>query len=150
MATSGDPMATSNRLEVLCAQADAARKQSQATVQRAHAAWARVSAEWQQVEARWRRAEDVRERWLSHAAQHEQRRYSAYARMQARLTNMPVIEQAKGILMAECGLTADQASDALRRAALRSQMRVLDLAATIVARTAGIEHPEPQRGRAGP
>jgi AmiR/NasT family two-component response regulator len=29
---------------------------------------------------------------------------------------MPVIEQAKGIIMAQCGLPEDQAFDALRRA----------------------------------
>jgi hypothetical protein len=103
------------------------------------ATWAKVSAEWEQVEARWLRAEHVRERWLSHAAQHEERQYSSSAVMQARLTSMPVIEQAKGILMAECGFTADQASDALRRASLSYQMRVQDLAATIVARTAAAD-----------
>jgi len=59
---------------------------------------------------------------------------------------MPVIEQAKGIIMAECGYTADQAYDALRRASLRSQMPMHDLAATIVARTAGSKQPPSRVG----
>jgi len=144
-----DGSASSSRFELLRAQAESARKQSQATVRRAQAAWEKVSAEWQQVEARWRRTEQVRARWLSHAAQNEERQYAAHARMQARLTDSQVIEQAKGILMAECGFTADQAFDALRRAALSSQMRVPDVAATIVVRTAEMEQPKPDRSLPG-
>jgi ANTAR domain len=111
--------------------------QSQAAVRHARATWAKVSAEWQQVEARWVRAEQVREVWLSCAPSRGPRQYSAYARMQVRLASVPVIEQAKRIIMAECGFTADEASDALWRASVCSQMRVRELAATIVARTAG-------------
>jgi len=141
-----EPRASASRSEELCAQAAAARKQSQNAVRQARATWAKVSAEWQQVEDRWRRAECVRELWLSRAAHREERLYSTYSQMQARLASRPVIEQAKGIIMAECGFTADQAFDALRRASLRSQMRVRELAATIVARTAGIEQESPEGG----
>src|SRR5262249_51840368 len=122
MAVPDDQSASSSRLDVLRAQAEDVREQSRVTVERALATWEQVSAGWQQVEARWRSTEHVRERWLSHATQHEERLASASARLQTRLTGMRVIEQAKGILMAEYGFTADQASDELRRASLRCQM----------------------------
>ena len=141
--------ASSSRFEDLRAQAEDVREQSRAAVRRAHATWEQVSAEWQQVEARWRGTEHVRERWLSYAAQHEERQDSAYARIQARLTSTRVIEQAKGILMAEYGFTAEQASDELRRASLRCQMGVQDLAAAIVVRMAEAEQPKPERGLQG-
>jgi len=149
MAVPDDQSAGSSRFEVLRAQAESVREQSRATVRRAHATWEKVSAEWQQVEARWRGTEQLRERWLSHAAKHEERQFCAYARMQERLTSTRVIEQAKGILMAEYGFTADQASDELRRASLRCQMRVPDLAAAIVIRTAEMDQPKPERGLPG-
>jgi hypothetical protein len=47
-----------------------------------------------------------------------------------------VIEQAKGIIMAQCGWPEDQAFDALRRASQRENVKVRDLAAQIVAKTA--------------
>ena len=149
MAVPDDQSASSSRFEVLRAQAEDMRVQSRVTVQRAHATWEQVCAEWRQVEARWRSTEHVRERWLSHAAQHEERLDSASARLQARLTGMRVIEQAKGILMAEYGFTADQASDELRRAALRCQMGVPELAATIVVRMAEVKQRKPESGRPG-
>jgi hypothetical protein len=138
-----DPRACSSRFEELCAQAEAARTQSRAAVRRARATWAKVSAEWQQVEARWVRADQVRAVWLSQASQRSPRHYSASARMQARLASVPVMEQATSIIMAECGFSADEASDALRRASARAQMRARDVAATIVALTAGTEQPTP-------
>ena len=61
--------------------------------------------------------------------------YSAHARLQARLASMPVIEQAKGVIMAQFGWTEEQAFDALRKASQASNIRVRDLAAMIVART---------------
>lgn len=68
-------------------------------------------------------------------------RHSAYARLQAQLASMPVIEQAKGIMMARYGWGEDEAFDALRRASQRSNIRVRDLAATIVAGTAQLPEP---------
>ena len=52
-------------------------------------------------------------------------RQSEYLRLQARLETMPVIEQAKGILMAQsrCG-SDDEAFDLLRRASQRSNIPV--------------------------
>jgi hypothetical protein len=46
-----------------------------------------------------------------------------------------VIEQAKGIIMAQSGWPEDQAFEALRRASQRENMKLRDLAAKIVART---------------
>jgi ANTAR domain-containing protein len=60
---------------------------------------------------------------------------SAYLRLAARLETMPVIEQAKGILMAQSGCDQDQAFDLLRRASQRSNVPVRELAAQLVANT---------------
>jgi hypothetical protein len=65
---------------------------------------------------------------------------SAFARLQARLESLPVIEQAKGILMAQTGCCADEAFDLLRRASQRSNVPVRDLAAEIVLRTSTARH----------
>ena len=63
-------------------------------------------------------------------------RYSAHARLQARVSSLPVIEQAKGIIMAQFGWPEDQAFDALRRTSQRENIKVRDLAAKIVATAA--------------
>jgi ANTAR domain-containing protein len=59
---------------------------------------------------------------------------SAYARLEARLETLPLIEQAKGILMAQTGCGPEQAFDMLRRASQRSNVKVRDLATDIVDR----------------
>ena len=59
---------------------------------------------------------------------------SATARLQARLETMPVIEQAKGIIVAQEGCTAEQAFDLLRKASQRSNVLLRELATRIVAR----------------
>lgn len=66
----------------------------------------------------------------------------AIARLMAQLETMPVIEQAKGILMAQCGCSAEDAFDMLRRASQRSNVRVSELAAKIVERTSRGDPPE--------
>jgi hypothetical protein len=63
-------------------------------------------------------------------------RYSAQARLLARMESMPVIEQAKGVLMVQSGCSPDEAFDLLRRASQRANIPVRELAAQIVARTA--------------
>jgi len=64
-------------------------------------------------------------------------RQSEYLRLQARLETMPVIEQAKGILMAQSQCSSDaEAFDLLRRASQRSNIPVRKLAAQIVANAA--------------
>ena len=63
---------------------------------------------------------------------------SEHARLLARLETMPVIEQAKGIIMAQSHCGDAQAFDLLRRASQRSNVPLRDLAAQIVAKTTQI------------
>jgi AmiR/NasT family two-component response regulator len=63
-------------------------------------------------------------------------RESVLARMQARLTTMPVIEQAKGVLMAQYSCGPDEAFDLLRRASQSANVKVSVLAVRIVEQTA--------------
>src|SRR5262250_2969285 len=62
------------------------------------------------------------------AARREALHASAFARLQARLETMPVIEQAKGILMAQQRCGPDEAFDLLRRASQSANVRVSVLA----------------------
>ena len=57
---------------------------------------------------------------------------SAYARLMARLESLPLIEQAKGILVAQAGCHPDEAFKLLKAASQRSNVKVRDLAAEIV------------------
>lgn len=57
---------------------------------------------------------------------------SAYARLVARLETLSVVEQAKGILVAQTGCTADEAFDLLRSASQRSNVKLRDVARKIV------------------
>ncbi len=59
----------------------------------------------------------------------------AYARLKARLDTMPVIEQAKGIIMARERCGPEEAFDLLRRASQRANLKVHVLAASLVAQT---------------
>jgi AmiR/NasT family two-component response regulator len=63
---------------------------------------------------------------------------SEHARLLARLESRPVIEQAKGIVMAQKRCGHAQAFDLLRRASQRSNVPIRDLAAQIVAKTAPV------------
>ena len=71
-------------------------------------------------------------------------RRSEYLRLRARLESMPVIEQAKGIIMAQSRCTEAEAFDMLRRASQRSNISVRDLAARIVAKASGTAPPGPE------
>ena len=66
---------------------------------------------------------------------------SAFARLQAQLETMPVIEQAKGILMAQYRCRPEEAFDLLRRASQRGNVKINVLAAQIVEQIAS---PEPR------
>ena len=66
---------------------------------------------------------------------------SAFARLQAQLETMPVIEQAKGILMAQYRCRPEEAFDLLRRASQRANVKLNVLAAQIVEQIAS---PEPR------
>jgi hypothetical protein len=61
---------------------------------------------------------------------------SAFARLVARLETMPVIEQAKGIIMAQSHCDEACAFDLLRQASQRCNVPVRVLAAQLVAKTA--------------
>ena len=61
---------------------------------------------------------------------------SAFARLQARLDTLPVIEQAKGIVMAQCQCGPEDAFDLLRRASQSANVKVSVLAGRIVEQVA--------------
>ena len=73
--------------------------------------------------------------------------YSAYARLRARLESMPVIEQAKGIVMAQQRCGPDEAFDLLRLASQRANVKVHVLAEQLVARLASQESESDARPR---
>jgi len=122
-----------SRMEELYASARRARGRAEETVRRTAAMQLSFHATRQRYQQAWARSNRIREPWLS--AQDDRLTYSAYARLQARLASLSVIEQAKGVVMAHCGWNADQAFDALRRISQRENIKVRDLAAKIVAAT---------------
>ncbi len=108
----------------------------------------RTNAARSEFDAQVRRFEDVRERLQATfdqvrdgRPQREKLRDSAFARLQARLETMPVIEQAKGILMAQYRCRPEEAFDLLRRASQRANVKINVLAAQIVEQIAS---PEPR------
>ena len=103
----------------------------------------RIDAARVEVEANLKRLEEsrsrlaaTREEVASGRLARERLHMSAFARLHAKLDSLPVIEQAKGILMAQCGWSDDQAFDALRRLSQRENIKLRDLAAKVVATTA--------------
>jgi len=131
----------------LYAQALAAREQSQLLVEELQAAKRKTQESWQLIQEAWDQTQAIHARRLVAGADPDRLRHSAYARLQARLASMPVIEQAKGIIMAQYGCAEDQAFDVLRRASQRGNVKVRELAASIVARAA---RSVPARRQAGP
>jgi len=128
----------------------------------AAAVWARTTELRQRTEQLLaeaqgvRRAiEDARRARRSSPAGRELLQRSEYARLLARLETMPVVEQAKGIIMAQSRCGETEAFDILRRASQRSNIPVRTLAAQIVAKAAKAARPAsrpdmPRRpGRAG-
>jgi len=118
----------------------------------------RLEAARREFEAQALRFEQARSRLRATAeighdgeSQRSLLRYSEFARLQARLKSMPVIEQAKGILMAQQRCGADEAFDLLRRASQRANVKVRVLAAQIIAKlaTAGAESRSEPRPLAG-
>jgi ANTAR domain len=63
--------------------------------------------------------------------------HSVYARLEARLDTLPVIEQAKGIVMAREGCGPEEAFNLLRRASRRANLKVHVLAAFLVEQASG-------------
>jgi hypothetical protein len=128
-----------SRFGELFVSAREARNRARDTVRRTEAALQENKTAWQSYQRAGARAEKLCESWLS--GRRDAMRYSAHARLQARLASMPVIEQAKGVIMVQFGWTEEQAFEALRKASQRSNVRVRDLAAMIVARTARSAQP---------
>jgi hypothetical protein len=79
------------------------------------------------------RAQATRTQIREGRSQREVMHDSAYARLQARLGTMAVIEQAKGIIMAQQGCTPEEAFALLRQVSQRVNIKVHVLAAQIVA-----------------
>ena len=108
-----------------------------------HEATSRMNAARSEFHAQVRRFEDVTARLQATFDQirngRPQRQLlhdSAFARLQARLDSLPVIEQAKGILMAQYRCRPEEAFDLLRRASQRANVKVSVLAAQIVEQVA--------------
>lgn len=122
-----------HELPLATAQLESARTRSLELQQQTR----RVLAEAQA--ARRSSAEARRERRSSPEGQGLLQR-SDYVRLLAQLETMPVIEQAKGIIMSQSRCGATEAFEMLRRASQRSNVPVRDLAAQIVANAATGSH----------
>jgi hypothetical protein len=145
---SGGDDSMDRRPHALYVQAHTACQQSRLLAGQLQASHRKTKESWQLIQAAWGRTEQIRARRQAAFTDPDWLRYSAYARLQARLASMPVIEQAKGILMAQYGWPEDQAFDALRRASQRENIKVRDLAARLVAGTARPAPAQRLRGRA--
>jgi AmiR/NasT family two-component response regulator len=116
------------------ARLDAARQEFDAQAKRFEQARARLAATIETIQKGLVRPEILHD--------------SAYARLLARLETMPVVEQAKGILMAQHRCGPDKAFDLLRRASQRANVKVSVLAARMVEQVAAPESggsPRPAR-----
>ncbi|MGI8450446.1 MAG: ANTAR domain-containing response regulator [Streptosporangiaceae bacterium] len=102
--------------------------------ERAAAARSVLADNTERLAAAAERLQTTRTSLASGRSRREQLHDSAYARLRAQLETMPVIEQAKGILIAQTGCSPDEAFTLLRQASQRSNVRVSELAASIVDR----------------
>ena len=114
----------------------------------------RLTATKLEFEAQVRRFEDVTaslqatfEQVRNGRPQREKLRDSAFARLQARMDTMPVIEQAKGILMAQYRCRPEEAFEILRRASQSANVKISVLAARIVDQVSAPESPPAERPR---
>jgi AmiR/NasT family two-component response regulator len=102
--------------------------------QRLAAARRDVEANVLQLDLTRSRLEATLQRISANRTQRQVLHDSAFARLAARLESQPLIEQAKGILIAQVGCTADEAFGLLRAASQRTNVRVRDLARDIIDR----------------
>ena len=114
-----------------------------ALTQRVAAARAVLADNTERLAAAAERLRVTRGSLASGRSRREQLHESAYARLRAQLETMPVIEQAKGILIAQTGCTPEEAFTMLRQASQRSNVRVSELAASIVDRAVTRGRPRP-------
>ena len=99
-------------------------------------AWLEFDAQVRRLEQAKARLQATVEQARNGRSQPEILHASAFARLQARLETLPVIEQAKGILMAQHRCGADEAFDLLRRASQSANVKVSVLAERIVEQAA--------------
>jgi len=94
----------------------------------------RAERAWQEAQVAWARAQAIQAQQAQAAKLGPQDllTVSLYARLQAQLATMPVIEQAKGVLIAQEGCDPGQAFDMLRRASQQANMPVREMAEQIV------------------
>ena len=118
-ATSEQIQKARSRRESLHEALEAARAENRAQARRLEEARAQLQAIAEWIETGRPQREVLRE--------------SAVARLRAQLESLPVIEQAKGILMARHRCGPDEAFGLLRRASQRANIKVHVLAAQIVA-----------------
>jgi anti-sigma B factor antagonist len=111
-----------SRQDSLHAALEAARRENQIQAQRLEEAGVHLQAITEWIE--------------TGRAQRAVLRESGFARLQAQLESLPVIEQAKGILMAQHRCGPGEAFDLLRRASQRANVKVHMLATQIVAQAA--------------
>ena len=121
-APSGADASGQSQQEILHEALEAARAEHQTQAQRLEAARAQLQSILEWIE--------------TGRPQREVLRDSAFARMHARLDSLPVIEQAKGVLMAQQRCGPEEAFELLRRASQRANVKVSVLAAQIVGEVA--------------
>ena len=119
---SGADAGGQSRQEILHEALEAARAEHQTQAQRLEAARTQLQSIVEWIETGRPQREVLRE--------------SAFARMHARLDSLPVIEQAKGILMAQQRCGPEEAFELLRRASQRANVKVNVLADQIVEQVA--------------
>jgi len=117
--------------------------------QRVQRAQARLEESLQDLAGSVARLQATRQEIRTSRSQRDVLHDSAYARLEARLASLPVIEQAKGIIMAQTGCPADEAFEVLRKASHQGNIPVRELAVAVVAR-AGDGGPGLFGGRARP
>jgi hypothetical protein len=127
---------TDGQVRDLYAQAQATRTRSQLLAGELQKSRRRTTENLQLIRDAWDETARIRAQRQASSTDQDLLRRSTYARLQARLESMPVIEQAKGILMAQHGCPEDKAFAVLRQVSQRKNIKVRDLAASIVARTA--------------
>ena len=115
----------------------AARAGAAATYERTMELWQRTECMLAQNQMLRQAAQETCRGWQPGPAPQDLLQRPAYARLVARLQTMPVIEQAKGIIMAQSACGDADAFDKLLRASQRSNVPVRELAAQLVAKSAG-------------
>jgi hypothetical protein len=123
-------------LQVIPGHLPTGRTQREILHEALEAVWAENRAQAQRFEAARAQLQAIAEWIETDRPQREVLRESAFARLQARLESLPVIEQAKGIVMAQQRCGPDEAFELLRRASQRANVKVHVLAAQIVAHVA--------------